>query len=307
MRVADALGPPSADAPQEVAAAVRREYGTIVVVGGGCYGSYYVRQLTRAAEAGALRFDRLVVVDRDAQCRVSRAREAVVQATSAEPTLDSLDAGPPPRRESGERWAIERHHWNAVVMEIAEWGEFFRRYLDAGAADPAAVASDAIVPSPLMPHLMYEWLLERVRARWPERDVRTVPLDAAPNTPWQRGSPDGSHFVSFAEWMCPINCVEPALCPEIRGPRSWSMPRAVRDYAEAERGRGRPLVGPLLLRCVHRAYGVGMFDTSEVLDADREVASLSQDTTNAVRAQRVLVATVSHCHGALNLLEIGAA
>jgi tRNA A37 threonylcarbamoyladenosine dehydratase len=48
-----------------------QHYGTIVVVGGGCYGSYYVQQLARARQAGALGFSRLLVVDRDPDCRVS--------------------------------------------------------------------------------------------------------------------------------------------------------------------------------------------------------------------------------------------
>lgn len=47
-------------------------YGTIVVVGGGCYGSYYLRQLTRAVAAGALTCDRVVVVDRDPGCQLRR-------------------------------------------------------------------------------------------------------------------------------------------------------------------------------------------------------------------------------------------
>ena len=46
-------------------------FGTIVVVGGGCYGSYYVRQLRRAANASAVRWNRVVVVDRDANCAVA--------------------------------------------------------------------------------------------------------------------------------------------------------------------------------------------------------------------------------------------
>ena len=45
--------------------------GDIIVVGGGCYGSYYVRQLRRARAAGAVRWDRLVVVDRDPGCAIA--------------------------------------------------------------------------------------------------------------------------------------------------------------------------------------------------------------------------------------------
>ncbi len=243
-------------------------YGTIVVVGGGCYGSYYVRQLTRAAAAGALTCDRVLVIDREPGCQVASA----------------VTAGGP------------------VVIELltAEWGEFFAAYLAAGAAGPETAARDGIVPSPLMPHLLYDWLLARARERWPQRAVRTVPLPEPPPTPWTRGVPDGTHYVSFATWMCPINCVEPALCPHTRGPRSWSMATAVPAYAAAESAQGRETLGPVLFHCTHRTYGVGMIDTRDVLAADRFVAEAA-----AAGEARVLVGTVSHCHGALNLMAIG--
>lgn len=289
--------PGSNGATEGGGAARAREYGTIVVVGGGCYGSYYVRQLTRARDAGALAYRRLVVVDRDPGCRVGRARAA---ACAAHQPGQGVEMRGPPHVNGTADAGVAAHHLAALHVETAEWRDFFWRYLGACAADPESASSDAIVPSPLMPHLMYDWLLGRARARWPERDVRTVPLAREPSTPWQRGGEGGSHYVSFAEWMCPVNCVEPALCPEIRGPRSWSMPTAVRAYADAERERGEPLAGPLLLRCLHRAFGVGMFDTSEVLAADSELARAGGEGV-----RRVLVGTVSHCHGALNVLEIG--
>jgi hypothetical protein len=252
-----------------------QRYGTIVIVGGGCYGSYYVRQLHRAMAAGALSYVRLLVVDRDPACRVAAELRTAPH--------DRADEAPP-----------------APVVVAQEWSPFFAHYL-RDAETSADAAADAIVPSPLMPHLMYQWLAERARERWPSRRVETRPLERAPNMPWQQAAPDGTHYVSFAEWTCPINCIEPALCPEIRGPRTWSMPPAVRAYVAAERARGRNLAGPVIFHCTHRAYGVGMFDTQDVLAADRLI-----ERAGAVGAVEVLVGTVSHCHGALNVLAIDA-
>lgn len=259
--------------PRRLAAylSAMQHYGTIVVVGGGCYGSYYVRQLSRAAKAGALDFERLLVVDRDANCRVAL--------------------------ETGE--AATEGDTPAPVVVVSEWTGFFDSYLAGAARDGAG--ADAIVPSPLMPHLMYEWLLERARRRWPDRLVETRPLESEPPMPWQRRAEDGTHYVSYAEWTCPINCVEPATCPAIRRPRSWSMPPGVRAYVDAERARGRELAGPVIFHCTHRAYGVGMFDTSAVVAADRLVEQAGDEGS-----AEVLVGTVSHCHGALNVLAIGA-
>jgi hypothetical protein len=252
--------------PTRRAARVVQRFDRIVVVGGGCYGGYYVRQLGRAARAGAVEWESLVVVDRDPGCAVAR-----------------LPAG-------------ERPPGLSVVT--AEWNEFFADFLGA-AAGRAARSDDAIVPSPLMPHLMADWLVERARRRWMGRAVRTIPLAGSPGVPWQRAGDDGTHYVSFAEWMCPINCIEPARCPETRGERTWSMPVAVREYVTAECEAGRRLEPPLVFHCTHRAYGVGMIDVRDVMDADAAIAASA-----AARSARFLVGTVSHCHGALRVVEV---
>jgi hypothetical protein len=245
-----------------------QRFGTIVVVGGGCYGGYYLRQLGRAERAGALRWEQLVVVDRAADCAVTRARD--------EERL--------PR----------------FTLEAASWEDYFARFLDDAAAEPERHAHDAIVPSPLMPHLMAGWLLGRARARWPARTVGTAALDSAPAVPWQRAGGD-THYVSFAEWMCPINCIEPARCPHTGGERSWSLPPALASYVESERAAGRSLDGPYVFHCAHRAYGVGMLDVADVIAADRAIAE-----RGARGAAAFLVGTTSHCHGALQRIVVGA-
>jgi hypothetical protein len=190
-----------------------------------------------------------------------------------------------------------------VEVVVAEWSGFFDSYLDAAAAratPSTGEAPDAIVPSPLMPHLMYEWLERRARARWPHRTIEMRPLDAPSGIPWQKRGADGTQYVSFAEWVCPVNCIEPALCPATRGERHWSMPPAVVAATEEARRNGRNLAGPVIFHCQHRAYGVGMFDTSAVVAGDEVVRRAGESG-----AAEVLVGTVSHCHGALSVLAVG--
>jgi hypothetical protein len=249
-------------------------YGTIVVVGGGCYGSYYVRQLGRASRAGAISWERLVVVDRDASCAVAG-------------SLASLP----------DEWGRS----SAPELVVDEWRAFFDRWLSAAARNSSDAIHDALVPSPLMPHLLFDWMLARARSHWPERRVTVEPLHRAPDTPWQRAAPDGTHFVSFAEWMCPINCIEPARCPKTRDTRSWSMPVALRRYTEDERVAGTPLGGPAIFHCTHRVYGVGMVDVRDVVEAEAEMQRLGERGPF-----EYLVGTVSHCHGAVNRMVVGA-
>jgi hypothetical protein len=244
-------------------------FGTIIVVGGGCYGSYYVRQLGRAAKSNAATWTELVVVDRDAQCRV-----AMLAAEERPPNLR---------------------------VEVAEWGEYFGRYLSSASQHPTETIGDAIVPSPLMPHLMAEWLMARAHDRWPERRVAVEPLASAPAVPWQRAGTDGTHYVSFAEWMCPINCIEPPRCPATKDTRTWSLPPALAQYAADERAADRAVEGPYVFHCSHRTHGVGMIDVRDVIAADAAIAE-----RGALGEAAFLVGTASHCHGALQRIVVGA-
>ncbi len=261
-----------ARSPAKDSATEPQAYGTIVVVGGGCYGSYYVRQLGRAREAGALTWKRVVVVDRDPSCAVGR----------------SLDTGEVTTPD--------------VELATRDWDSFFGEYLGSACADPDAASADGIVPSPLMPHLMFEWILARAKRHWPRRVVDTRAVGSLPDMPWQRSAPDGTRYVSFAEWVCPVNCIEPATCPKTRGPRWWTMPAAVQSYVAAARAAGQPLAGPVIFHCTHRAYGVGMFDTATAVQADVLIREAPRRGP-----VDVVVGTVSHCHGALSVVTIGAA
>jgi hypothetical protein len=238
-------------------------FSRVVVIGGGCYGSWYTQQLSRAQARGALRVGEIVVVDRDPRCVVA------------------------------QRIAEGAYGDAPVQFAVRLWRDYLAEWLAKGVE---GVADDAMVPSPLMPHLCLDWLMDRARARWPSRSVEVAPLAAPPPMPWERAAPDGRHYVSYATWMCPVNCIEPATCPETRGPRDWSMPPALERYVSGQSG---VLDAALIFHCVHRTYGVGMIDASQIAGADAWMASRPPDVPI-----RALVGTVSHCHGALGVLAV---
>jgi hypothetical protein len=241
------------------------ELGDVAIVGGGCYGTFYAGQMLRARDRGKVRFPRLLIVDRDPRCRFAT--------------------------EIGA--AVDRE------LVVAEWGEFFDAWLEQP-RDPAAEApGDTIVPSPLMPHLMYQWLVRRARRRWPGRPVEQRPLTEPIGTPYDTAAPDGTRYISFADWLCPTHCVEPAICPVTRAPRTWEMSDAM-EQLTVRLDRERPTAGPALFVCRHRVFGVGMFDVAAVLEGDRIVAE-----AGARREVDVVVGTVSGCHGAVALLHLG--
>lgn len=241
--------------------AVPLRFRDIVIVGGGCYGTFYATQLQRALQRGKVEFRRLLLVDRDPACRAARELE------------------PHQRRE----------------LAIGEWADFFDAWLGGEAG-----SGDAIVPSPLMPHLMYEWVLRRAVARWPGRDVAAAPLAEEARTPYDMPAPDGIRYLSYADWLCPTHCIEPALCPVTRAPRTWEMAEALTGLTR-RMARSRPMADPVIFRCRHRAFGVGMFDATEVLAGDAAVAAAGVPGTPV----GMLVGTISSCHGAVGLLELG--
>jgi hypothetical protein len=239
-----------------------------VVVGGGCYGTFYASQLAKAKAREKTDYRTVIVVDRNPDCQA--------------------------RRELGE--VPDRK------FVTSAWTTFFDEFLAVGpSGDPA---DDYIVPSPHMPHLMFEWVLRRARARWSNRAVTVGPVPGTFPTPYDRpsGGTEETRYVSFADWICPTHCIEPALCPAIGAARTWEMADSVRDLAERLRAGGRPVSGPALFVCKHQVFGVGMFAADAVRAGDRLVQKAGSTSAPA----EILVGTISSCHGALNLLKLGA-
>ena len=242
------------------------QFGEIVVVGGGCYGTFYTGQLIDARQRGKLAYGRLVVVDRDSKCQL---------------------------RQSASGGDYE--------LVVEDWDAFFDRFLgEAADGSGEILANSMIVPSPLMPHLMYRWLLRRARSRWPDRPVQTAPLGRRLGTPYESTAPDLTQYVSFADWLCPTHCIEPATCPVIKAPRIWEMREAMGDYVRTA-PRAERVTGPVLFVCRHHVHGVGGFAVDEVLAGDRRVAEAGADAGPV----DVIVGTISACHGAVNRLRIG--
>src|SRR2546425_11741329 len=166
----------------------------VAVFGGGCYGTFYAGELARARERGKARSGRVGVVARAPACRAR------------------LELGEIPDR----------------VFVARDWDDYFAELLGGAAPAAAGEPQDYIVPSPLMPHLMFQWLVARARERWPGRAVDVAPVPGEPGTPDDRTGPDRTRDVSFAHWISPTPCIQPAVCPALGRARTWGVGDAVR-------------------------------------------------------------------------------
>jgi hypothetical protein len=216
-----------------------------IVVGGGEIGAGYARQLLRAAQAGRLETDRILVADRDAACAAARLAD--------------------PR----------------VRLEQGDWGAWLDAHLDQFGS------GDHFVPYHWAPHLLVAWL-----ARQAERAGRTArrggPVPGA-GVPFERPTGQGDLALSYATWVCPPTCIEPALCPHTRGPKAWSL--------AADLSSGGGVDERIVFRSLHLVYGVATIQVGEILAArDRVLAARG--------ARSYLVATSSHCHALAARLEL---
>lgn len=182
--------------------------------------------------------------------------------------------------------AVAAHLGGIVKLETAAWADWLDRHLDH--LDPEA----QLVPYHWAPHLLVDWLA-RAAARAGASVRRSGPGQPF-GLPLERDTRDGDRALSYATWLCPPTCIEPAVCPHTRGPKDWSL---AADLASA----GGDWDGAFVFRCLHLVYGVGSIPVAETQAARQRILS------DAGGVRRYLVATSSHCHALATALEIAPA
>jgi len=230
------------------------------VVGGGCFGSQYVRWLLRARSLGMLEFEGIRAIDRDPACRLLREG---------------------PRDPALEVWR-------------EDWIDYFQGTLLRGLKEPA-YERDHWVPSPLSPHILFLGWMRAVQALRPELRFGEKPFRETVPTPVQIPLQSGSLAVSFAEWKCPVNCIEPSTCPKIQAPRDWDMKTALEGYFGPQ-GANR---SAHVLQCRHLVHGVGTIPWRAILGEFRRTLG----DLESKRTGELAVATVSGCHGLIGLAD----
>lgn len=241
--------------------------GDLLVIGGGCYGSYHARQLDRARQRGRLVSGDLILVDRDP---------------------DS-----PARTEFAGRPGFR--------FVTAEWIEFVGGWIESLPADTDA----QVIPTPFGPHLMLDVLRRRAMAAAGSAAVRPADVGAFPATPVSMPGPGGAGYLSYATWTCPTTCYEPRVCPHTRALRDWEMDDAVFGWIRSRQGAAGRIDLTALFRCRHLAWGIAAWPARLAVQAFRDLELTLAAARGDGRPRRLLVATVSSCHGIVGALEIG--
>ena len=172
-----------------------------------------------------------------------------------------------------------------VHLEVASWNDWLAENLSA------RNALDYFVPYHWAPHVLLDWLtsdLEKRGLRLNRRPGRSAPPVSPPVL---RETGGGDLAMSYAEWLCPPACIEPALCPHTRGPKSWSL------ATELSKARDS-----FVFPCLHLAYGVGAIPLGSIFEVRNQVAAAVEAGRGGPKSP-LWVSTASHCHGLGSSLE----
>jgi hypothetical protein len=166
-----------------------------------------------------------------------------------------------------------------VRLEVASWNEWLGGNLSH------ASMGDQLVPYHWAPHVLLDWLAADL-ARHGVVLKRAEELSDPPARPIvQRETKAGDLALSYADWLCPPACIEPALCPHTRGTRSWSL-------------AGELAIAPhsFVFPCLHLVQGVGTIPVSAIFGVrDRLLGALRRRELKST--EPVWIGSASHCHG----------
>lgn len=166
-----------------------------------------------------------------------------------------------------------------VRLETAAWDDWLAQNLSRSGM------GDHLVPYHWAPHVLLDWLAADLRRHGLSLLRRRHPTDPPVRPPVLRETKAGDLALSYAEWLCPPACIEPALCPHTRGKKSWSL---ATELAKAPRS--------FVFPCLHLAYGVGTIPLSAIFGVrDRLVDALGRGQLGP--AGPAWISSASHCHG----------
>lgn len=185
-----------------------------------------------------------------------------------------------------------------VEVMRAEWADFLLERL-AGAT---AESDEHLVPAPFAPHLLGDWLGAALLADLPGAAIARAPCELALGLPYEQSDTAGNRFISAAGWLCPATCIEPARCPAIHAERTWELGDIVRAAANRSPDSYDAVE---LFTCRHFAFGIGTIPVAGLASARNRLAGMIAATHD--RPRRILVGTVSACHGVLGEMVARAA
>jgi len=135
-------------------------------------------------------------------------------------------------------------------------------------------------------HLAYRWL--RIRLG-PRAEPIDVPAGFVESLPHPLPADQGGYYLSYADFLCPPDCPEPAdICTYTGLPRLGTL---FRDLAE----KTWPGCTSLVVRSRQLAPGLGGYRPLDLFDLENRALTVQG---------KILVATACRCHGVIHGLAL---
>lgn len=188
------------------------------------------------------------------------------------------------------------HPQNHIAKTL---GDFLRTtWEESNAQLNTAGTEDLLIPDHTAPHVMMQALIDWARQRHPSIDVYPESIPSAPPTPFLKDSPDHSvRAMSYATWICPLECDEPKICPHTHSTRDWDFNESLGKYLAGLQDQGEKTYRFFSRQLVDAVSYISMKDILSAL-ADWEL--FLQSTLNGFAN----IATHSHCHGILGRIAV---
>ena len=162
---------------------------------------------------------------------------------------------------------------------------------------PESKENHFIIPDHTAPHVLFRLFLNLLEKKSKTTQSKVIPYDTDLKLPFQKLLDSGICALSFATWICPIDCDEPEHCPGIDNTRTWDFRKTFEHYDQKD-----PAKSIHLFYCDQLAYGVVGISSQKLC---KEWNSFEQRVTELKKAPLSLeVATFTKCHGIIGRAEI---
>ncbi|MBX7148210.1 hypothetical protein K1X76_03930 [bacterium] len=157
---------------------------------------------------------------------------------------------------------------------------------------PGGVGSfDILIPDHTAPHVLFQLFLKLAEQENIKTQIKNFETDL--NLPFQKTFDSGVCAISYATWVCPIDCDEPSFCPGKNDKRDWDFELSLADLKMKFENKTHTAH---IFNCPQLAYGVVGISIQKI--ANEWERLMSNKTTHAI------VATHTKCHGIIGEVEL---
>lgn len=248
---------------------MKKPFRKIIVLGGHQLAFGYLQKLTKASFEGCFPFvPKLFFVDSDANC--------VVKTVGAQ--LSRRDpVGTVPLHDVGFINSSYTDFLTEAFSDSQNWEE------------------SVLIPDHTAPHVFFQLFLNLIK----QDSGKATLLDSSPDIalPFQTRVHEGVYALSYATWICPLECEEPGICPAIKDKRTWDFARTISELKPLKTSLP---VYSVAFACEQLVDGIAYLPFQKLFSA----WNLFKKELKKKKSLTLALTTHSKCHAILGMAEV---